>query len=203
MARIGRSTYSFLVADLSVHGVFAALVNTLAKTLFRASGHHGITPAETCRRVNDELHTLVVDLGHYLTAYYGVIELNTGLFHYASAGHRAAFLWRAQSAAVERLHASGVYIGVREAGKYESQTVQLAPGDRILFFTNGLIDVLNENDEPYGEARLSEYVQTHSDLHPDDFVAGLINTVSAYAAGAQLEDDQSILYFEYLRQRAE
>jgi serine phosphatase RsbU (regulator of sigma subunit) len=195
--RVGRNAYGFLIADMSGHGVLAALVNTLAKVEFRANAHYGVEPAETCAKVNDEIHLLVADLGHYLTAYYGFVDLETGVFKFANAGHHAALLWRARTESIEKLAVSGVFIGVRGEGKYETKSVQLEPGDRMLLFTGGILEARSQNGEAFGEERLLEYVRTHSDLHADDFVSGLVNTVSAYCKDTEPEDDRAVLYFEF------
>ena len=194
--RAGRNAYGFLMADMSGHGVLAALVNTLAKVAFRANAHYGVEPSESCSKVNTEIHQLVADLGHYLTAYYGLIDLESGVFQFASAGHHAAILWRAHDESIEKLSASGVFIGVRGEGKYETKSVQIKPGDRVLFFTTGILEGRNLAGEAFGEERLLEYVRTHSDLHPDDFVSGLENTVHAYCKDVPPDDDRAILYFE-------
>jgi serine phosphatase RsbU (regulator of sigma subunit) len=195
--RVGRNAYGFLMADMSGHGVLAALVNTLAKVAFRANAHYGIAPSETCTKVNEEMHQLVADLGHYLTAYYGLMDLETGVFQFACAGHYSALLWRARTESLEKLTVSGVFIGVRGEGKYETKSVQIEPGDRMLFIAGGIFEARNQKGEAFGEERLLEYVRTHSDLHPDDFVFGLANTLGAFCDGVLSDDDRAILYFEF------
>ena len=72
--RVGRNSYAILIADVSGHGVPAALITALVKIAFRSRTHWGVRPDETCRLVNEELLPILGDLDYFVTAWFGIID---------------------------------------------------------------------------------------------------------------------------------
>jgi serine phosphatase RsbU (regulator of sigma subunit) len=199
VVRIGRNSYGLLIADVSGHGVPAALITTMAKVSFSTHSLFGVPPDEICSKVNRDIHRIIADLGYYLTAYYGVLNLENGHFQFTNAGHHAAIVWRKKDGSIEQLDTPGLFIGISEDGKYETSSSYIEPGDRILMFTDGITEARNSSGEFFEYERLYEYINTHSDLTPIDFVDGLIKTVDAFCAGHPVDDDRAVLYVEFVQ----
>jgi len=196
--RIGKNNYGFLIADVSGHGVPAALITTMAKVFFNSHTEWGITPGEVCKRVHDDINKFIGDLYYYLTAFYGIINLETSEFKYTNAGHQPAIIYRHNTSTIEELHSTGTLIGIFNEPQYETKTVKLEKGDRILIYTDGIIEAKNNEDKFYESERLYEYVANKSHLPPKEFVDGLIKDVEDFCGDNPPDDDRAILYIEFI-----
>lgn len=196
--KIGRTTLGFLIADVSGHGVPAALITSMVKVAFTANSRWNIDSKETCYRVNRELYKLIGDLEHYLTAYYCKLEMLTGEFQFTNCGHHPAILCRAKTKSIEKLLTKGFVVGAIRSVIYESKTIRLEEGDKILLFTDGIIEARNKSGEFYEYERLFEYINRSWDLYARDFVDGLIKDVEDFCGERPADDDRAVLYIEFV-----
>ncbi|MFW5799625.1 MAG: SpoIIE family protein phosphatase, partial [Spirochaetota bacterium] len=196
--RVGRNSCGLLMADVSGHGVPAALITTMAKVSFNSNSRWGLTTGEICNSINDELYDFIGDLEYYLTAYYGIIDLETGIFNYTNCGHHPAILYRKRTGEFIKLDTDGFFIGAFSKVEYETGEVQLEEGDRILLFTDGIIEARNENKEFYEYERLMKYLNDNSHLPTDVFVDNLIADVNEFCGDEPADDDRAVLYVEFV-----
>lgn len=197
--RIGKNSYGFLIADVSGHGVPAALITTMAKVSFNTHSHWGAAPAQICDKVNRETHQLIADLGYYLTSYYGILDLEEGKFEYTNAGHHPALICRQADGKVEKLDTEGLFIGISENGKYTSGSVMMQPGDKLLLFTDGIIEARNEEMEKFGYERLIPFFADHRDMRPKDLVAALLKEIDKFYGAKDPDDDRAALVIEFMQ----
>lgn len=195
--RAGKHSYGLLMVDVSGHGVPAALITTMVKVSFHSHTKYGVSTADVCDKVNRELFKFIGDLEYYLTGYYGILDLETGKFRFTNAGHHPALLWRKSGNGVEKLDSMGFFIGAFQDVNYEMESITLEVGDRLLLFTDGIIEARNEEDEFYEYERLLEYIERHSQEPTKDFVDGLIEDVNKFCGTRAPDDDRAILYIEY------
>ncbi|MCB1192866.1 MAG: cache domain-containing protein [Leptospiraceae bacterium] len=195
---INDHTYGFLMADVSGHGVPAALITAMVKVSFNSNSIQGLTTGEICSRVNKEIFKLIGDLDYYLTAYYGILDFKTGEFTYTNAGHHAAILYRKKTKQIEHLDTVGFMIGILEESNYETLSVKLEPGDKILLLTDGIPEARNRQKEFYEYDRLIEYTTRYMHLNPKEFVDGLIADVDSFCEGNPANDDRAVLCIEFL-----
>ncbi|THB68793.1 MAG: HAMP domain-containing protein, partial [Spirochaetaceae bacterium] len=198
ISRIGQTTFGFFIADVSGHGIPAALITMLAKVSFTTYSHWDIPTGETCTSVNDAIFRMIGDLDHYLTAYFGKLDLQTGIFEYTNCGHHPAMVIREKDGSIEELDTSGFLIGAFADGMYETKSIQLEEGDRILLFTDGIVEARNEDGDFFGNDRLYDYIKQNLDCVPGDFVDGLIGNVDAYCGSRPADDDRAVLYIQFL-----
>lgn len=196
--RIGRNSYGFLMADVSGHGVPSALITTMAKVSFTSNSGYGIASGDIFKAVNTEMFNFIGDLEYYLTAYYCIIDLETGVLQYSNAGHHPAVLYRAETKSIEQLDTSGFLVGAFDGVDYESKSIELKNGDRILLFTDGIIEARNRNGEFYEYERFMDYVNKNSHLSPKEFITNLVADVETFCDGEPPDDDRTILYFEFV-----
>ena len=145
------------IADVADKGMPAALFMVLIRTLIRAAVAEIVSPASALRRVNELLYP-DTQQGMFVTAVYGVINTKTGEFTYANAGHNPP-IW-VQGGQLERLTRTGMALGVSEEVEIDQRTIQLSPGDGVLFYTDGVTEAFSEQDELFGEDRLLEIVKS-------------------------------------------
>lgn len=196
--RTGRNGYGFLIADVSGHGIAAALITTMLKVSFNANSGWTIEAGDVCNQVNEEMCRLIGDLEYYVTAFYGNINLENGIMNYACAGHHPVYLYRAKTKIVEELKTPGSIIGAFPDARYVSANIQLQDNDRMLFYTDGIIEARNNNGEFYGSERLLEYLKKNSALQPKRFIDKLVEELEAFSDGRPQDDDRAILYIEFI-----
>jgi phosphoserine phosphatase RsbU/P len=149
-----------LLADASGHGVPAAFVSAIAKTAFHAYGQGIESPAAVLRIMNQRLANLM-DVEHFITMFYGVLERGTRRLAYALAGHPRPLWYRGTRRTVTVLEAEGPMIGLLPEAEFEERTVQLEPDDMVLIYTDGVTECTNEQQEQFGQRRLEAFLATH------------------------------------------
>jgi GAF domain-containing protein len=182
----------FVIADVSDKGVPAALYMALSKTLIRASALDAASPAEALRRAND---LLVADSssGMFVTVFYGVLDIQTGEFAYANAGHNRPILARAGGGETELLAADGMVLGVMENVSLEEKKIVLEMGDALLMYTDGLTDAINEHEEEFGAARLADSVRENRAESAESLIHRIDRAVAEHVGGEPQFDDYTLL----------
>lgn len=197
--RSGRNQYGVLIADVSGHGVPAALVTTMAKVSFHSNSGYNVLPGEVLERVNADLLMLLGDdFSHYLTAFYALMDLETSTLYYGNAGHHPPVLVRSSSEELLRLGKPFPFLGYIPHPKYETESITLRKGDTLVLFTDGIIETMNPNQEQYDEERLLDYLRSHAKVHPRELAEGLIRDVEHFSQGMEPTDDRAVLVVRYL-----
>ncbi len=196
--RIGRSTFGFYIADVSGHGVPAALITSMAKVSFTTYSNWNINTSETCSKINNEMYNLIGDLEHYLSAYYCKLDLLTGKFQFTNCGHHPAILVKKRDDQIKKLDTDGFFVGAFEDVYYETKEITIEEGDKILLFTDGIIEARNKNGEFYEYTRLMNYIKENMHKSASEFVEGLINEIEVFCKNKPPDDDRAVLYIEFL-----
>ncbi len=159
----------YFIADVADKGMPAALYMVLIRTLMRAAVLEISSPARALARVN-ELFFPDAQQGMFITAAYGVLDTSTGEFIYANAGHNPP-LW-IHGGQLERLTRTGMALGVVKDFEITTRAIQLLPGDKVLFYTDGVTEAFSESGSLFGEERLQEIVRS-----ADTSAAGLLDAI--------------------------
>jgi len=131
-----------MIGDVSSHGFGAALIMALAMSAVGIHAVEGDPPGRVLERVQDAMDTELRSTEMYFTVFYGVIDPRAGEFTYANAGHAHAFRITGQGAS-ERLEATDLPVGIKEAGPFSERTVPWTAGEDLLFlFTDGITDAM-------------------------------------------------------------
>jgi sigma-B regulation protein RsbU (phosphoserine phosphatase) len=96
---------------------------------------------------------------------------------YSAAGHPPLLLWRRAARTLLELNESGLLLGVRPSEEYAQTEFTLETGDRLLVYTDGLVEAVNARGEPFGEAQLGEFITTHRDAPAEQFAQRLLDEV--------------------------
>ncbi|MEB3244939.1 MAG: PP2C family protein-serine/threonine phosphatase [Vampirovibrionales bacterium] len=189
------------VADVSGHGVPAGFITAIYKSTCYRATHTYHQPGDILYHVNQELCQLV-KTGHYVTSVYCKLKQNIqqgGLWMaYAGAGHPYPMRYKAETGTIERLQENGLPLAWMSGMAYETRSIMLNAGDKVLLFTDGVSELKNFAEELYGEERLEAlFLQLAEQVSPQEpLLDGLINALSEFADGAPLPDDISVLLVE-------
>jgi len=179
------------VADVSDKGMPAALFMALTRTLFRAAVAEGSSPAEALRRMNE---LLIPDTrqGMFVTAVYGVLDLDSGDFTYANAGHNPPF-WIHRDCDAQELERTAIALGVIEGSEVKQRTVQLVRGESLLLFTDGVTEAFAPDGALFGETGLMEIIHSTQPGSAEALVRAVEEHLYAFMQGLPLADDLTML----------
>jgi sigma-B regulation protein RsbU (phosphoserine phosphatase) len=181
-----------VIADVADKGMPAALFMTLTRTLMRAAALEETSPAAAIGRAND---LLVPDARHgmFVTALYAVLSLETGELAYANAGHNLPLLLRSRTSELERLCKGGMALGVLAGVRSEEHVISLAPGDYLIFYTDGITEAFSPEGDIYGEERLQTIIQAAGDGPAQAMLDTIDSSVAAFAGDGPLSDDRTLM----------
>jgi phosphoserine phosphatase RsbU/P len=164
-----------VVADVSGHGVPAALVASMVKVAVSAHVDVGGEPGKVIAGLNSTLCRQAQ--GQFVTAVYVFLDQARRMGCYSAAGHPPLLLWRRAARTLLGLSESGLLLGVRPSEEYAQTEFTLEAGDRLLLYTDGLVEAVNARGVAFGEARLGEFIATHQDLPAEQFAERLLDAV--------------------------
>ena len=185
-----------IVGDVSGKGVSAALFMAVARTLFRAVVPGAASLAAALGRMNREL-ARDNDRALFVTAFAGCLDLATGELAMANAGHNVPFLLRGDGSVGPLVAPKAMALGVEPEREYPTGSLRLAPGDRLLLYTDGVTEARDGKDQLFSEARLEATLRAAGEAGAEELVRICLAAVEAFAAGAPQSDDIALLALQY------
>jgi serine phosphatase RsbU (regulator of sigma subunit) len=129
-----------------------------------------------------------------MTAVVAIIDLADRKISYANAGHNYPYLYRASNKSLIKLDNTGGFpLGFEPGSKYDEVEVEFLENDRLLLYTDGIVEARNNNEEEFGYDRLEAYLQNQLSGHPEHTRQGLIETVREFTGVCDFEDDVTVL----------
>jgi sigma-B regulation protein RsbU (phosphoserine phosphatase) len=183
-----------LIADVSGHGVGAALIGSMLKIAFASQTQHMSNPALVLEGINRIFHSRIE--GNFVTAFCISIDSEKGLIQYANAGHPPSLLFRKTEEDIYDLAVDGIILGPFPDATYKNKSLAFKTDDRILLYTDGITEVTNHSDEFFGDHRLKDFVRANANLPASQFVNELFEhlyTWSGKASDKTLDDDLTVI----------
>jgi sigma-B regulation protein RsbU (phosphoserine phosphatase) len=181
---VGPNCIGMLVADVMGHGVPAALVASMVKVAVSSQSEHRDEPASVIARLNTILCREVQE--QYVTAVYLYLDTVNGTGRYSAAAHPPPLLWRRRRQALDRLEETGLLLGVRPDERYAANEFSFEIGDRLLLYTDGLLEAENTRGQSFGDAVLPTFIREKQGLGTEQFADLLLEEVLAWSRdGAQ------------------
>lgn len=191
---LGEDCWGVVLADVSGKGVSAALMASLIQGVFFAAGNVESRLADTVSRINRYICDRSRN-ARFVTVFHSLIA-SDGAMRWINAGHCPALLARANGD-LERLEASAVPLGVFPDSRFPVQELQLAAGDKLVIYSDGVSEATNWSREQFGEQRLARIVMENRAASPAELYETLNREVSAFMSGASQNDDLTLLVLGY------
>jgi phosphoserine phosphatase RsbU/P len=184
------------LADVSGHGVPASFITALFKASFYRTTHNYQAPGDILYHLNNELIDMI-KTGDYITALYCRVQDEGRRLEYAGAGHPYPLHYRAADNTVTPLPENGTPLVWFQGMDYATGHIALAPGDKVLAFTDGVTEMQTAQDELYGEERLkTAFLDAVAMADEQPILDTLLSTLSDFAQGHPLADDFSMVLIE-------
>jgi sigma-B regulation protein RsbU (phosphoserine phosphatase) len=192
---VGRGSLLIVVGDVSDKGVAAALFMARTITLLKEYATTSTTPSEILERLNTSL-VENNDACMFATLFCGLLEPRLGLLDFASGGHTPPMLLRhGEAAPIPQEHGSA--LGVSDGAKYPANRLTLQPGDVLAFYTDGVDEAFNPNDEMFGHDRLAQTLAGHATRDVRASGERVLDALKDFAGGRPQSDDITIVLLEW------
>ena len=186
---------AFVVADVSGKGIPAALFMVIGKTLIKDHTKPGRDLGDVFTQVNNILCASNSE-EMFITAFEGVLDLKTGELCYVNAGHETPFICRKNGAYEPFKVKAGFVLAGMEDIRYKSGKLQLAPGDKIFQYSDGVPEAMNGKNEQYGMERLETVLARNSGKAPANLLPAVKADVETFVGEAEQFDDMTMLCIE-------
>jgi sigma-B regulation protein RsbU (phosphoserine phosphatase) len=180
-----------VIADVAGKGVPAALLMSATAAGMRLEANRDRNMLEQVERLNAEIGA-VSDPERYVTLLVAEIDTNKRIIHYVNCGHNPALLFRAKAGPLIRMDSSCPPIGLSPDEICELALADLASGDVMVFYTDGVTEAENRLGEEFGLERLSTAVRDGSSLSAEDLMTNIYNAAADFC-GDNFNDDVTIL----------
>jgi sigma-B regulation protein RsbU (phosphoserine phosphatase) len=208
MSSVGGDFYDFLVvdekhlgiliADVSGHGLPSALIASMVQSALAWQSAHASDPSQVLSGLNRAINGKFE--GHFVTAAYLFVDLDKGIVKYAGAGHPPLLLWQEKLGRVSECVENGLVLGLFADPSYSSVTFSPQRGDRIVMFTDGIVEAKNSGGSEFGVDRVRQILESKHDLPLGRFVDTVLYRLSAWsehAIGSSQSDDLTLLAIDF------
>lgn len=180
------------ISDVSGHGVPAALIASMIKTLINTAGDAKREPEQLLAYINDKL--IGETDNHFVTAFYGIYNSNTGIFKYARGGHNYPYLIRDND--ITELRSKGKFLALFRNLQFEAVEVKLDRGDKILFYTDGLVEAKSPGGDMFEARLVPDILLKYRLLENTKFIKKLFEEFQKHKQDPSLEDDVCMVGME-------
>jgi sigma-B regulation protein RsbU (phosphoserine phosphatase) len=192
---LGPDGFAIVIADVSDKGAPAALFMAVARTMIRTLAYGGSPPVETLRQTND-LMLEDADSGMFVTVYHSVFQRDGSGTH-VNAGHNPPLIYRQARGEVESLPRGGRAIGWFPDNPLTPLEQTLAPGDVIVYYTDGISEAENAAGEQFGLDRLVEVVAQNAESSAEALLKRISQAVERFVDGAAAYDDMTLVVVRF------
>ncbi len=191
----------FLIADVSGHGVPAALVAGMIKVAMQSVAAWAQEPAEVLRRLGAVLSGMLRE--QYVSAAYLWIDTEARRARYSAAGHPPLLCWRAADGRLARIESNGMLFRVNPAivpdGDYPVRDLSIGPGDRFVLYTDGIVEPENLAGESFGDHRLEQIMRANRSRPAAELSESLLSEVRSWQpASLSQQDDITLVIIDVL-----
>ncbi len=207
MTEIGGDFYDFLhldgrrigvlIADVTGHGVPAALISSMVKIAYYMSADSAADPAGLLEKMNASLIDHIY--GRFITAFYAFIDLHEMKMTYSNAAHWPMYIHTKANGELRELTVKGKLIGLNRDEKYNNITIDIKKGERLVFFTDGVVEEKNIDGEFLDEKNLEKLIKENPSKSPGELLDEIFNilysrSVNYYKSG--FNDDITMLVID-------
>jgi sigma-B regulation protein RsbU (phosphoserine phosphatase) len=179
------------LGDVSGHGLAASLVMANVQATIRSQAFFDPDPKRCLERANKLLFEST-DARTFISLFYGVLDTRNNTMLYANAGQDLPILFSTNRTSL-LLESRGMALGLRKEMEYEEKEVAFHTGDRLLLYTDGIVEAMNSRREEFGETRLRKIVESASVVSAHDLLDKILRAVNLHAGVPEQNDDMTLV----------
>ena len=193
---IDKNRIGIVIGDVSGKGVPAAILMAASRTMLRAAALQKMTPEDCLEYVNRLLYESTA--AHmFVSAFYGILNVETGEFRYSNAGHNPPYIVKDDSTVVLLNTESGIALAAWEESRYVSSSEVLSPGDTLVLYTDGVPEAMDPDREMFGTSGLMDSLKQDAGAAPREIIGNIIKRLHRFTRGAPQNDDITLLALRY------
>ncbi|NLA69735.1 MAG: SpoIIE family protein phosphatase [Clostridiales bacterium] len=193
---IGERYFVITVADVSGKGIPAAMFMMRAKATLKGLAEEALSVAKIMQEANTHLCS-GNDSGMFVTAWVGIVDLETGMMHSSSAGHNPPLIMKKNGEVSFYKYKTGFVLAGMESIRYKEYELALEPGDKILLYTDGVTEATDSYNALYGDDRLLSLICENYSSSPLSICNAVLSDIDTFVKEAPQFDDITLLCFEY------
>ena len=186
------------IGDVSGKGVPAAFFMSVAQTVIKtvAADLSEKKNSSIVRKVNEEMYSNNVHQ-FFLTLFLGILNIKTGRFTYCNAAHTSSYVLKADGTLDALTDTHGLPLGLYRDKEYRESHYQMAKGDALILYTDGVTELQDEDKLQYGHERLTENLKSLKGLQPQEMVHRIEKSLQQFIGDSAQNDDICILILKY------
>ena len=187
--------WSIVIGDVMGKGVPAGLIMTMTRGMLRAEILNRHSPARILQHLNYVMYADLDNSHRFVTLFYSEYDPQTKILSYSNAAHNPPLLWQKATQTIEKLDTDGMLIGLDPNSQYEDGQTQLAPGDTILYYTDGFTDAVNQNGKRFDEENLIKVFEEGCQRYdsPQDILDYLFEQIKVFIGSEHNNSDDMTL----------
>lgn len=194
--------WAFVIADVSGKSIPAALFMALAVTVMRFALTLNFPPGALLRNTNRSLCSFNQQSQMFASIFVAYLDFNTGQAECSSAGHNPPLLYCATTRTCEFVKIPGVIAGMFEDLEFAVRPLQMAVGDVLVLYTDGITEAMNSQNEEFTEKRLAALLAENASRPTNELLAAIINAVASHSGGRGAFDDETLVIIKRLSESA-
>jgi sigma-B regulation protein RsbU (phosphoserine phosphatase) len=195
--KLHNNKIGFLIADVTGHGIPAALIVTMTKMIFSNSANKFNSTKKLFTVVNKEICSLLMD-SQYVTSFYCIYDPESKKLRFSNAGHCLPLLYKHKNKKVYSLETdSGFFLGILDSTEYDQKSVKIDTGDRLLLYTDGVTEIKDKDNKQFSEKGLKSFMINNSQMRGNDFCNKLFDTIMDFSYKKIRNDDIAFLNIEF------
>ena len=182
--------------DVSGHGLTSGIVMAMAKAALLVQVDNDASP----RAVMNVLNDIVIKTAPkriMMTFFFGLRDPRSQILRFSSAGHLDPYVYRAANGELHPLSSWGFPLGVRRREPFREHTVEFSAGDRLILYSDGLIEAVDDDGEPYGFERFERTLREHGHSSAEEIKKALLTSVRKFTRNRPPEDDQTLVVVSF------
>ncbi len=194
--QIDEDHIGLVVADVSGKGVPGSLVMTMTRAMIRMEGSRNVSTKETLIRTNRMLAKDIRE-GMFVTCIYAILNIPESRLRISSAGHNPMVLWRNKEKQLRTVNPNGIALGFDKGPLFErtivENVIELNKGDRIVLYTDGVVEAMSPDDEEFGKERFYKLTAKLARQTSEKYIETVIEKISRHQQDGEQHDDITIL----------
>ncbi len=186
----------FIIADVMGHGISAALATGVLRSGFSIfSKKYGTNPVELMNHLNEHFYEIFTSL--FATGYYALLEMDSYTVKLSKGGHMHPLVWKSKSNTLLSIDLPGPGLGIIPKAKFHELTIDVEKGDKMLFFTDGIIEQRNHEGEMFSEERLEKLYIKYCTVKEENIVQSIYADFNRFNLNNDLQDDITLFLLEF------